>query len=176
MRVVKTIAITLVTLFILAAGALALGGYWAYSKAVVNTMPEIQMESMESYATNIANALIKERTLEIPPEILSSLVSQKTGTEIACMATEDNKLKIWFRKEVQFVGESTICLTLNIDYFDPETGEISLHIEKLHVGELEIPAFLKKSLIKATADFSGEQVNLSGDKLRLIVDKFSMEI
>lgn len=176
LKAFKITVIILVGFLILLVGGAALGGYYVYAQATTQTRPEVQQESLESYATNIANSLLQNRELEIPAEILSYLVSQQSGRDVTCVVSQDNRLQIWVTEKLDYIGEADICFILKQQDYQKEAGVLSLTIEEIDVGRFQVPSFLQDRVLQLAEGLSGDKIRVSGDRVSLVVDSFSADV
>lgn len=181
MKTVRGLTVVLTSLVILLLGAAALLGFWSYDKMKQPSMPELSYESLESYSTNIANSLLNNRELEIPPEILSKIVRDSTGEDVVCAITGSNMLKLWFSKELPYLGKAHIGVLMDLSSYSSESGELSLTIKEISIGQLIVPSFLKERALGLVNQFYGdsikaENVSLLGDKLKISLGKLSVNV
>lgn len=169
MKIKVAITLAIIAIILFSASVFAVN---TYSQIKTETMPEIQSETFESYATNIANSLINGTGIEIPDEMLTYIVQSKTNKDLVCLITDDDKFEIVIRETFEYVGE--VDVTMIFEFEDYSNDTLNIEIEEVYIGSLKLPDNFTEDIFDFV-DFSADDIYNDSENLYIEIGTYDIE-
>ncbi len=133
-------------LFLAFLGLAVFMGITIYNQIKTSTFPIIEPLTMEDYFINIANSVIRGGEIEIPDEIITSLIKKETDEEIACVVSDENTLLIFTTRELPIIGTTDVCVEFVLEPYERGDENINFTFKNCYLGTYKAPELLYNNL------------------------------